>query len=115
MQAGIFNLVDENAIEQGSDFNFSFIYKNPAGTPINVALANFSGVIKQDWNSNTLATFTITKNNPPTDGVVKIALSAAGSASIPVGIYKYDIRMVLGGVTTHIIKGNCQILETVTR
>jgi hypothetical protein len=113
MQAGIFNLVDNCAIEQGSDFAFSFIYKDVNGNPVNLTSATITGRITSAWNASTLANFTITKHNPATDGYVGVSLAASSSATIAPGRYKYDIRISLNGVS-HVIKGNCDILESVT-
>lgn len=113
MQAGIFNLTDSCAIEQGSDFAFSFIYKDVNGDPIDLTSATLTGKIKQDWDTSTLASFTLTKHNPATDGYVGVSLAASASAAIAPGRYKYDIRISLNGVS-HIIKGTCDILESVT-
>ena len=113
MSAGIFNLVDSCAIEQGSDFSFSFIYKDVNGNPVDLTSATITGQIKLDWNTSALASFTISKHSPATDGYVGVSLAAASSASIAPGRYKYDIRISLNGVS-HIIKGTCDIVESVT-
>jgi len=113
MSAGIFNLTESNAIEQGSDFAFSLIYKDNSGNPIDLTSATITGQIKQDWNTSALASFSIAKNNPATDGYVGISLPASNSASIPPGRYKYDILISLNGIS-HLIKGVCDILESVT-
>jgi hypothetical protein len=113
MSAGIFNLTDSCAIEQGSDFSFSFIYKDVNGNPVNLTSATITGEIKKDWNTSSLASFTITKHNPATDGYVGISLAASSSESIPPDRYKYDIRISLNGVN-HIIKGVCDVVESVT-
>ena len=113
MSAGIFNLTDSNAIEQGSDFAFSFIYGDVNNNPVDLTSATITGQIKQDWNTTALASFTITKHSPATDGYVKISLPASSSASIAPGRYKYDIRISLGGVS-HIIKGSCDVVESIT-
>jgi hypothetical protein len=114
MPAGIFNLVDDNAIEQGSDFSFSLIYKDSDGNPINLTSATITAQIKNAWNEATLASFTVTKNSPATDGFIGLFLPAATSAGIPPERYQYDIRIAIGGNVNHIIKGTCDVTESTT-
>ncbi|OBQ44553.1 MAG: hypothetical protein AN484_06605 [Aphanizomenon flos-aquae WA102] len=114
MPAGIFNLVDDNAIEQGSDFSFSLIYKDSDGNPINLTAATITSQIKDAWNESALASFTVTKNSPATDGFIGLFLPAATSAAIPPERYQYDIRIAIGGNVDHIIKGTCDIIESTT-
>jgi hypothetical protein len=114
MSAGIFNLTDSNAIEQGADFSFSLIYKDVNNNPVNLTSATITGQIKMDWNTSALASFTITKHSPATDGYVGVSLPASASASIAPGRYKYDIRISLSGGVSHIIKGMCDVVESVT-
>ena len=113
MSAGIFNLIDSSAIEQGSDFAFSFIYQDVNGNPVNLTSATLTGQIKQNWNTTALASFTLTKNSPATDGYVGVSLPASATVSVAPGRYKYDIRISLSGVT-HILKGICDIVESIT-
>jgi hypothetical protein len=114
MPAGIFNLVDGNAIEQGSDFSFSLIYKDSDGNPINLTTATITSQIKDAWNESTLASFTVTKNSPATDGYIGLFLPASASASIPPERYKYDIRVVVGSNVDHILRGVCDVVESIT-
>jgi len=114
MSAGIFNLTECNAIEQGSDFSFILIYKDSSGNPVDLTSATITAQIKQDWNTTTLASFTITKHSPATDGYIKVSLPASASVAIPPNRYRYDIRISLSGGVTHIIKGFCDIVESVT-
>lgn len=117
MPAGIFNLTGSNAVEQGSDLpSFSLIYTDlTTGQPVNLTSATIKADIKKDWNTPVLASFVVTKNSPATDGVIHLALPAASTASIIPGTYRYDVQVTIGGAKTHIIKGFCDILETVTR
>lgn len=114
MPAGIFNLVDDNAIEQGSDFSFSLIYKDSDGNPINLTSTTITAQIKNAWDEATLASFTVTKNSPATDGFIGLFLPAATSAAIPPERYKYDIRIVAGANVDHILRGVCDIVESIT-
>jgi hypothetical protein len=114
MSAGIFNLTDCNAIEQGSDFSFSFIYKDSSGVPVDLTGAVITGDIAEDWNQPALASFVITLSDPATDGVVMVALPAASSALLTPRRYRYDVRMSLSGSVTHIIKGFCDVVESIT-
>lgn len=113
MSAGIFNLTGQFAVEQGSDFSFSFIYKDVNGDPVDLTDATLTGSIRQDWNTSSLASFVLTKHAPATDGYVGVSLPASSSNSIPPGQYKYDIRISNDGVD-HVIKGSVEVLETVT-
>jgi hypothetical protein len=112
--AGVFNLTDQNAIEQGSDFSWSFIYNDVNGSPVNLTGYTLSGSIKKDWNTSTLASFTCSKHAPATDGYVGVSLSAAGSKTIPPSRYRYDILAANGTTTTHLLKGFVDVVESVT-
>jgi hypothetical protein len=118
MPAGIFNLTDSNAIEQNSDFYFTITYQTSAGVPINLSTITPIGQIKNNWSDTVpLATFTITVLTPASSGVVGISLPAALSASITPGTYLYDIKFSdsSNGSVYHVLKGACQITQTVTR
>ena len=114
MSAGIFNLIDQNAIEQGSDFSFSFIYNDVNGSPVNLTSYTLSGGVKKDWNTPVMASFTLTKHAPATDGYVGVSLSGDNSKMIPPARYRYDILAANGTVTTHVLKGFVDVVESIT-
>jgi hypothetical protein len=114
MQAGIFNLTDGNAIQQGSDFAFSLVYKNAVRVPVDLTEAVIDSEIKADWNSPALAAFTITTSDDATDGYIGLSLPASDSSTMPPNRYKYDVRVSIDGNTQHIIKGFCDIIESTT-
>lgn len=114
MQAGIFNLIEGSAIEQGSDFSFSLVYKDVDGNPIDLTGAVITADIKEDWNSTAVASFTISTNEPATDGVITLSIPADDTSSVSPNRYKYDVRVEMDGNVSRIIKGVCDIVESIT-
>jgi len=110
--AGIFNLVDQNAIEQGSDFSFSFIYNNVNGSPVDLSTTTLTGSIKKDYNTSSVGDFTLSKSTLV--GYVGVSLSGTSSGSIPPDRYRYDILAKNSSSTTHLLKGFVDVVESIT-
>jgi len=110
--AGIFNLVDQNAIEQGSDFSFSFIYNDVNGNPVNLSSTTLTGSIKKDYNTSPVGNFTLSKSTLA--GYVGVSLAGASSSSISPDRYRYDILAANSTSTTHLLKGFVDVVESIT-
>jgi len=111
--AGIFNLTDQCAIEQGSDFSFSFIYNDVNGAPVNLTGYTITGSIAKDWALPILGTFSCSAPTP-TNGTVNVSLSGAASSALIPDRYRYDILATNGSVYTHLLKGFVDVVESIT-
>jgi hypothetical protein len=112
VSAGIFNLVDQNAIEQGSDFSFSFIYNDVNGNPVDLSATSLTGAIKKDYNTNPVANFTLSTST--LTGYVGVSIAGATTGSIAPDRYRYDILAANSTSTKHLLKGFVDVVESIT-
>lgn len=84
-------------------------------TPIDVTGRTYRAQIRQAQDSRTIkASFTCTVTDGA-NGVVTCVLSAADSATLPVGISYWDLEETASGVVTTVLSGTVTVLADVTR
>jgi hypothetical protein len=116
MAAGFFGIT----IEKGATFALQFNILN-SGNNTAFDLTGFTATseIRVSPNSsNTLAIFTCQIASPPTQGIILITLPDATTASLPVGVYHWDLFVKQSSPqeqSIRLIKGTCEVVPTVTR
>lgn len=84
-------------------------------TPINITGRTYRAQIRSSQDSTTIkASFTCTVSNGAA-GQVTCTLSAADSATLPVGIAFWDLEETASGVVSTILAGNVTVIADVTR
>lgn len=84
-------------------------------TPINITGRTYRAQIRSSQDSTTIkASFTCTVTSGA-NGQVTCTLSAADSATLPVGIAYWDLEETASGVVSTILSGNVTVLADVTR
>ena len=84
-------------------------------TPINLSGRTYRAQIRQAQDSRTIkASFTCTVTDA-SNGVITCVLSAADSATLPVGLGFWDLEENASGVITTVMSGTVTVLADVTR
>lgn len=84
-------------------------------TPVNITGRTYRAQIRSSQDSTTIkASFTCTVTSGA-NGQVTCVLSAADSATLPVGIAFWDLEETASGVVSTILAGNVTVLADVTR
>ena len=116
MSAAIYNAT----IDQGATFNLEVIYKDEAGTPINITGYSAALQIRQNYYDTT-ALLTLTS---PSGGIVitgaagkiNITMTDVQTGSLDEGFYVYDLEITSsGGIVTRLIQGQFTVSPEVTR
>ena len=114
-------------IEQGATFSMELTLKNSAGEALNLTGWTFRGQVRKTIaESAVAANFAFALNTPATDGIVKVSISSADTASIvlpdpksPIKTpiqYCYDIEAVKpDGTVLRLQEGVASISPEVTR
>jgi len=116
MAAAIYNAT----IDQGATFTLEVIYKDSAGTPINLTGYTAALQIRQNYYDDTaLVTLTSPSGGiviTGATGTIDITMSSAQTASLDEGIYVYDLEIYAGGGNiTRLIQGQFTVSPEVTR
>lgn len=107
-------------IDQGADWYITFIYENPAGTPVNLTGYTAGLQIRTSPLAKT-AVLTLTSQNSgititPLTGTLACHATALQTASITNGRYAYDIEITSpGGIVTRLAQGTVEVSPQVTR
>jgi hypothetical protein len=106
-------------IEQGATFQMSLTLKNSStGAALDLtSWSNFRGQVRKSASdSAVLASFTISRNSPATDGVLNISMAAADTLGLPPDNLAYDIFATDGNSTTlKLMEGAVIVDPAVTR
>ena len=116
MSAAIYNAT----IDQGATFTLEVIYKDSAGTPINLTGYTAALQVRQNYYDETaLVSLTSPSNGiviTPLLGKINITMSSTQTGSLDEGIYVYDLEINAGGGTiTRLIQGQFTVSPEVTR
>lgn len=85
------------------------------GAVIDITGRTYRAQIRSTQDSTTIkASFTCTVTNGP-NGQVTCILSATSSATLPAGLYFWDLEENASGVVSTILSGNVTVLADVTR
>lgn len=113
MSAANYNL----SIDQGTTFALDLTVKE-AGSVKNLTGYSARAQMRSTKSAaNAAATFTCTVLSPPTNGKVKMELSATTSNSIDAGLYFYDLEIFTASdaIVKRLIEGQVVISQGITR
>jgi hypothetical protein len=83
-------------------------------TEVDVSTRTFASEIRDEPGGALLATFTVDATDAA-DGEVRLVLDETASADLTVGRAVFDVKQVIGGVTTTLVPWrSCVIREVVT-
>lgn len=117
-----FNFTGKYAVDQGADWFATFIYQDPAGTPIN--LTGYTAALQvRSFPQDTTAVMTLTTENGGIGiddliGQLNIHATNEQTRVIDEGYYVYDLEVTdvnNGGVVTRLSQGQMEISAEVTR
>jgi hypothetical protein len=116
MSAGSYDIY----IEQGATLSLPIVWKDSAGTIINITGYTARMQVRQSVNSSTILLTATTENGKlvidGSAGKVTISLSATDTAAITWLTGVYDLELVSsGGVVTRLLEGSVVVSREVTR
>jgi hypothetical protein len=113
--AAIYNFT----IDQGSDFQIVCIYKDPAGTPINISGKSLRGYARYNKEAPKAFEFDFTISDQNTNpGEFTVSLSAADSTAISLDKHQeflYDIELFDISTVARMFQGTVKINREITR
>ena len=99
---------------QGTDFTTSLDLVADDGTGINVAGYVFNGVIRKNYYSANAAANLVITVTDTANGNATVGLSAAASANLEYGAYRYTVQMKdASNVTSTLLEGDFNIIPSV--
>ena len=103
-------------IYRGETFSTIVELKDKLGASIDLTNATITAQCRNKTTNAVVFTFLCTKQNPNTNGIFILSLSAANSQSLtPQKGLVYDVKIAWsGGDTKHWLGGDVEILDTVT-
>jgi len=113
MSAANYDLV----IDQGSTFAIDLTVKE-SGSAKNLTGYSARAQMRSTKTDSAVAgTFTCTVLTPPTNGQVKMELSAATSTAMTAGLYYYDLEIHTGSdaIVKRLLEGKVTLNQEVTR
>lgn len=115
MTAAIYNAT----IDQGATFQLEVVYKDDAGTPINLTGYTAALQVRQNYYDTTaLLTLTSPSNGiviTGATGTIDITMTSAQTGGLDEGFYVYDLEITSGGTVTRLIQGQFTVSPEVTR
>ena len=116
MSAAIYNAT----IDQGATWTLEVVYKNEAGTPINLTGYTAALQIRQNYYDTTaLITLTSPSNGiviTGATGKINITMTNVQTGGLDEGFYVYDLEITSsGGIVTRLIQGQFTVSPEVTR
>ncbi len=115
MTAAIYNAT----IDQGATFQLEVVYKDDAGTPINLTGYTAALQVRQNYYDTTaLLTLTSPSNGiviTGATGTIDITMTSAQTGGLDEGFYVYDLEITSGETVTRLIQGQFTVSPEVTR
>jgi hypothetical protein len=113
-------------VKQGATWDFTILLLDESGDPEDLTeYTSGRGQVRRNYDSTeVVGTFTVTVGTPPTEGKVKVVMSADDTANIPAGNsykhpdskYVYDIELeTASGYVLRALDGNLYVDPEVTR
>jgi|TARA_E500000305_G_scaffold34888_1_gene26509 hypothetical protein len=126
MAAGKYTFI----IEQGATTDFEVVWKDGAGTPINLSSYQARMQIRSGYGSSATLYANLSSSldadgtglnlsgsnglNPLSSGSIGIFISAASSSNFTFGEARYDLEMVSGSYVTRLLEGKVKLSKEVT-
>lgn len=116
MSAGVYKL----KIEQGETFNPVLTWKDETGTAVNVTGYTARMQIRKTAEASAFLLECTTENGRialgGAAGTITFSVSAADTAALPSGTFRYDLELISGGgIVTKLLKGDVVVAQEVTR
>lgn len=106
-------------IEQGATFDLSIVWKDNAGTPIDITGYSARMQIRKTYDSAPVISLTSAVGGGivlgGVDGTIDITISANTTDDITILRGRYDLELELAGVVTRLIQGSVDISREVTK
>jgi len=107
-------------IDQGANWSVTFVYKNSAGTAINLTGYTAALQIRDTYADSTTDLSLSSPSNGITitgaTGTIAVTATAAQTAAIAAGNYVYDLEITSGGgIVTRLVQGKVSVSPQVTR
>jgi hypothetical protein len=93
-----------HTIDQGTSYSYEMIISDQSGTVVDLTNAQIRSVIKKDYTSDDIVSFTISKTEPMVGRIV-LSLSATDTASLKAGSYVYDVMYSLNTIVNKVVNG----------
>ena len=106
-------------VDQGADWYVTFVYKDSAGTAINLT-GYTAAMMVRDTFGDTATVLSLTNSSGITitaaTGTLQVRATAAQTRAITAGNYVYDLEITsAGGIVTRLVQGKIVISPEVTR
>lgn len=102
-------------IDQGTTFTLSITVSDFTDTPIDLTGYTLRSQMRKSYNSNSYTAFTVTSDDP-TEGEIKLSLTATQTSALRYGRYVYDIEIVSStGEVTRVLEGIVTVNPEVTK
>jgi tRNA threonylcarbamoyladenosine modification (KEOPS) complex Pcc1 subunit len=116
MSAGVYKLT----IEQGETFNPILTWKDETEALVNLTGYTARMQIRKSVDASAFLLECTTENGRITLGgalgTIALSVSAADTAALPAGIFRYDLELISGGgIVTKLMKGDARVIQEVTR
>jgi len=118
MAAGVFDLTEDNAIEQGATWQRLIKWRDSDEALISNVGYSARMKIKADVNSTEVLSLTDASGIAlgGANGEILITISKTQTAAISPGVYVYDLELEsAGGVVTRLLQGRVDVIAEVTR
>ena len=104
-------------INTGATFSQSFdLLESDSTSPLNLGGFSVAAQFRKHAGSSSKTDFTVSFEDPRSDGKIKISLTSTQTAAISKpGRYVYDILIDSGTVKTRVIEGSVLVREGVTK
>jgi hypothetical protein len=107
-------------IDQGANWFVTFVYKDAAGTPINLT-GYTAGLQIRDTYADSTTDLSLTSPSggitiTAATGTIAVTATAAQTGAIAAGNYVYDLEITsAGGIVTRLVQGKISVSPQVTR
>lgn len=106
-------------IEQGATFELSIVWKDDAGTPIDITGYSARMQIRKTYDDAPIISLTSNVGGGivlgGVSGTIDITIGASVTDDITILRGKYDLELELAGVVTRLIQGTVDISREVTK
>ena len=112
---------EEFTIDQGADVAIELRLENADGSKKDLTTYTVNAKLKRTYKSNDFVEFTSIIPDPPSDGIVTIALTNEQTDQLKPGRYVYDVEISSVDSSTNntlverILEGRIQVSPSVTR
>jgi hypothetical protein len=117
MLAGRYDII----ADQGSTLNRALIYVDSANVPVDLTGYDAAMQVRENYGSTALVLSLSTDGTAPeitlggTAGTIDVSVPASVMATIPAGVYVYDLELDDDGTIVKPVRGQFEVRPEVTR